>query len=300
MTGPAQIHSIRPGLRFQEGNGNALLVAAARRDKLPPIKHLSLTRVPASECSDPTARIWQLWGIQEAVACGDAPALGPTQLQRFLAPPSQIIVVATTFDVEGQDVSTLGGHYALDDRETAVELAFDRSFVRGIGLHRLSVIYRLYVTALSFVLDGRDREIVPTYAAVLPSNGPSRRSFIRSGSFEFADVPDCLAAATEGRQGVLYSHSPLGAQAEAVRGVLYAVFPPAAVLAGFDAMLAIIEAGCWSTGREVVPLSIELGELGNPRIAKRLRADIEIMVKVQTRLLARLQCYRQAVRQPRA
>ena len=297
MAEPTIFPWVRKGLRFEDRDGKSLLVAAARQDALPLPKTIRLGRLPGPLCADADPRIWQLWGIQKAFGHEFPSTLRPDEIQRFTVPPSQIVFMTLIFDFDGHEVATLGGHYALHDGGQSIEFAFDRSFVQGLGLHRLSIAYRLYASAVSAVLGGRSRRYTPTFCKIPASDAVSRRSYLGAGGCEIGGVPECLVTS----EGNLPRPQPVGVTAsEGRQAMRYVLFPPSAMLAAYDSMLSTVEAGRWETSLGPVPLDLDLGELGQQAIARRLRPEVEAMCRLQAGHLARYQRYRHAVRRPTA
>lgn len=242
------------------------LQALARAGKLPLPTTLILERVPSRD----HPRLLDVWSAHQDETEPYLKRRNVDEIVALAAVPSQLFAIVAEFEVNGEKVSTLAGHYALDDREKHIELSFDRSFLGRLGLHRLSIDYRLSTAALSLVVSGRDRDVVPIYASIYEQNERSRANYRQQGAVEISGLPGCMRR--DGETSELR-----------VPEVLFTVFTPEAVLAAFKRMLEVLRAGRINLGGHDVAVKMSGGEIADIEVAQRLLPDVERMCELHAR-----------------
>ena len=195
----------------------------------------------------------------------------PSEIVKLATAPSQLLAIIADYEIADRRLQTLAGHYAIDDREAQIELCFDRSFVKNMRLHSLAIDYRLFLSAISLIVSGRDQSLVRLYAAIDDENTASRGNYKKRGAIEKTYVPGYLRA--DG-----------GASRHPIRGVVLSVFSPDAVYAGFMRMIDVLRKGAYRIGDAEVKIEIAGGEISNLKIAEQLAPAIKEMCERQETL----------------
>lgn len=208
------------------------------------------------------------------------PAIGmdfrsQNDVTRIAEHPSQLL--ALVLDVQNPDkmtVQLLGGHYGYKRRSEhhQVEQEFDRSFVQGLGLHRLAIYYRLYLSCIdNFVSGFGEKSMVATYASINTTNERSMRNFEACGAKKFSSLPKCLRY-----DGDLSCDLT-------VPGIDFAIFSPSDALAGFYEFKKVLQYGYPIDG-ELVPVRTNHG-FADLRFADNITGDVDKMCARHERFL---------------
>ncbi len=206
------------------------------------------------------------------------------ELVNFTKSPSHLISISGS---RGGGPRKLAGHYALDHRDSVVELGFDRSFAPGIGLQCLAIDTRNFIIGMHFAHSGMyprrghsAPRTFPVYASIHEANRISRENYRRSGAVELGSVPQCIR--NDGGSGSLV-----------VRGVVFPVFQPSAILAGYERTKARMRSGVYQHRGRKFPIEFQLGGLYNLEAVDA--ADEEVRYALRKYQLLSMQLDRESI-----